>query len=163
MTSTNIATETDAPDGTWSWRLRLAACMVIAILLVAIGDQYPFSPFPMYSKLDSSADVLYVADQNGKPLALGKLFNVGSAQAKKRFEKELLLLAQTRDYEKAKPEQVHAAAVKFLETLWKDRREHRTVKLDLTQLKAQIITISMDQNEQFQRAEQTLGSISLKP
>lgn len=150
-------------EGEWLWRVKLGACLVVAILLVVIGDQYPFSPFPMYSKLDSSADVLYVADQEGKPLALGPLFNVGSAQAKKRFEKELLSLAKTRDYEVAKPEQVQQAATIFLQNLWKDRREHRTTKLNLTQLKAQIITISMDENQQFRRVEQTLGTLTVTP
>ena len=150
-------------EGEWSWRPKLVASIIIAILLVVIGDQYPFSPFPMYSKLDSSADVLYVADQDGKPLALGALFNVGSAQAKKRFEKELLLLAKTRDYELAKPEQIQQAAQTFLKNIWQDRREHRTTKLNITQLKAQIITISMDDNQQFKKVEQTLGTLAVAP
>ncbi len=143
------------------YKRRLALCFALAFVLVAIGDQYPFSPFPMYAKLEPEADVLYVADELGQPLPMAKLFNVGSAQGKKRFEKELLDVAKTRDYERVPADKVEEAARRFLAALWKDRKTWRTDSLTIKGLKAQIITISVDAEAQFVRREQTLGTYPL--
>lgn len=145
------------------WPILLGVGAVIAVALVGIGDQYPFSSFPMYSNVEPSADVLLVTDQNDQPLAISSLFDVGSAQGKKRFEKELLAEAKTRDYENAKPEQVSKAAEKFLQNLWKDRKEKKTAALNLTALKARIITISLDENDHFKREAHALGQIAVVP
>ena len=144
------------------WLGWLVACFPVAIALVAIGDQFPFSPFPMYSNIDSSADVLFVTNRKDEPLAISSLFDVGSAQAKKRFEKELLAVADTRDYEKATKEQVNLAAQSFLQQLWKDRKVKKTEALEMDGLRAHVITISLDANSKFQRTEQLLGEIVFK-
>jgi hypothetical protein len=145
------------------WLGWLVACPPLAIALVAIGDQFPFSPFPMYSNIDSSADVLYVTNRQDEPLAISSIFDVGSAQAKKRFEKELQAVADTRDYEKATREQVNLAAQSFLQQLWKDRKVKKTEALELDGLRAHVITISLDADSKFQRTEQLLGEIVFKP
>lgn len=138
-------------------------CLGLAILLVVIGDQFPFTPFPMYSNVEPSADVLFVTDEQDEPLAISTLFDVGSAQAKKRFEKELLTVSNTRDYEKASPEQVTRAAESFLQQLWKDRKPKRTDALNFQKLRARIITITLDDRSKLQRQEHALGEISLQP
>lgn len=145
-----------------NWLGWLIACFPVAIALVGIGDQFPFSPFPMYSNIDSSADVLFVTNRKDEPLAISSLFDVGSAQAKKRFEKELLAVADTRDYEKATKEQVNLAAQSFLQQLWKDRKVKKTEALQGDGLRAHVITISLDANSKFQRTEQLLGEIVFK-
>ena len=145
-----------------NWLWWLIACFPAAIALVAIGDQFPFSPFPMYSNIDSSADVLFVTNRKDEPLAISSLFDVGSAQAKKRFEKELLAVADTRDYERATKEQVNLAAQSFLQQLWKDRKVKKTEALQGDGLRVHVITISLDANSRFQRTEHLLGEIVFK-
>ena len=151
-----------APGLKANWPWLLAACLAIAIALIGIGDQFPFSPFPMYSNIDSSADVLYVTNRKDEPLAISSLFDVGSAQAKKRFEKELLAVAETRDYEKATKEQVNLAARSFLQQLWKDRKTKKTEALEGDGLRAHIITISLDSDSKLKRTEQLLGELVFK-
>ena len=151
-----------APELKVNWPWLLAACLAIAIALIGIGDQFPFSPFPMYSNIDSSADVLYVTNRKDEPLAISSLFDVGSAQAKKRFEKELLAVAETRDYEKATKEQVNLAARSFLQQLWKDRKIKKTEALEGEGLRAHIITISLDSDSKLKRTEQLLGELVFK-
>lgn len=146
-----------------AWQWWLASCLLVAPLLIAIGDHYPFSPFPMYSKFDSSADILYVTDQNDKPLALSSLFGVGSAQAKKRFERELLDVAKTRDYEKADAAAVTTASTRFLNGLWKDRKSKKTNALGVNTLRLHMITVSLSEDSAFQRQDSLLGEISVTP
>ena len=144
---------------TWPWWL--IACFVIAFGLVGIGDQYPLSPFPMYSNVEPSVDILYVTDQDDKPLPISSLFDVGSAQGKKRFEKELYAISKTRDYENAKPKDVNKAAENFLTKLWADRKVKKTDALGLKQIKARIITVSLDEQSKFDRQEHALGQIDI--
>lgn len=117
----------------------------------------------MYSKFDSSADILYVTDQNDKPLALSSLFGVGSAQAKKRFERELLDVAKTRDYEKADAAAVTTASTRFLNGLWKDRKSKKTNALGVNTLRLHMITVSLSEDSAFQRQDSLLGEISVTP
>ena len=145
-----------------NWLWWFAACFPVAIALVAIGDQFPFSPFPMYSKIDSSADVLYVTNRKDEVLAISSLFDVGSAQAKKRFEKELLGVAETRDYEEATTEQVNLAAHSFLQQLWNDRKVKKTEAMEFDGLRAHIITISLNADNKLTTTNQLLGEFDLK-
>lgn len=153
----------NTPETTSRWPWCLAACTALAFILVGIGDQFPFSPFPMYSNIDSSADVLFVTNRRDEPLAISSLFDVGSAQAKKRFEKELLAIAKTRDYENASQEQVTEAAHIFLQQLWNDRKAKRTDAMELDGLRARIITVSLDADSKLNRTERLLGELVLKP
>jgi hypothetical protein len=139
----------------------IAGCVAIAFALVGIKDQYPFSPFPMYSNISPSVDVLYVTDQKDEPLAISSLFDVGSAQSKKRFEKELQSVAKTNEHQKAKPEQIQAAAEKFLKDLWSSRKVHKTDPMGLEKIKARMITIKLDEQSAFQRTERALGEITV--
>jgi hypothetical protein len=62
----------------------------LVIALYVIKEQFPFSNFPMYSNFDSEADVVFVTDQKGDPLAMDKVFSSGgSSTAKKAYKKEL--------------------------------------------------------------------------
>ena len=72
----------------WLWLpFRYMTALVVALFV--IKEQFPFSNFPMYSNFDTEADVVYVADQNGKPVAMDEVFRSGSSTAKKAYKKEL--------------------------------------------------------------------------
>jgi hypothetical protein len=66
----------------------------LVIALFVIKEQFPFSNFPMYSNFDSEADVVYIANQNGDPLAMDDVFRSGSSTAKKAYKKELGKITQ---------------------------------------------------------------------
>ena len=70
-------------------RLPFRHLTVLVIALLVIKEQFPFSNFPMYSNFDSEADVVYIANQNGDPLAMDEVFRSGSSTAKKAYKKEL--------------------------------------------------------------------------
>ncbi len=140
--------ESNAPQRRW-WQHPLVPCAAVAVLLVAVGDAYPLSPFPMYSNIDTSANMLLVTNEKDEALPLSRLFNSGSAQLKKRFEKELQDQTGTREYQDVKPEQQVAAGQAFLRDLWAGRDKGDVAKLPAPPqvLRLKIRTMTMNGTE----------------
>lgn len=69
--------------------------MVVALLL--IGEQFPFSYFPMYSSFDPEADYYYVANVRGEPYACVEIFGTSTANVKKMYRARLRDLVAARD------------------------------------------------------------------
>lgn len=134
-------------------RLRRAArhpaflCVLVALILKLIGDAWPLSHFPMYSSISDSADILFVTNEKDEPLPMSRLFNVGSAQSKKRFETYLKKVAQTRKYEEATEEQRRRAGEELLENLWAGRDEGDVADYAPRVLRLKMRTVSMRGNE----------------
>lgn len=71
------------------------AMMVTGLLL--IGEQFPFSYFPMYSSFDPTTDYYYVADEKGKPYACVEIFGTSTANVKKMYRARLRELVSARN------------------------------------------------------------------
>jgi len=95
-------------------------------LLAFVGEQYPFSDFPMYSHLDKESDVLYVTDQNDRVLPMEKLFGTSSSTQKKVFITELkdIVNPKKRDTRDAYPEERKEAGAKLAEKLVPKLKKH---------------------------------------
>ncbi len=79
------------------WRgvpMKRVAGLVVALLL--IGEQFPFSYFPMYSSFDPRADYYYVATGDGQPVACVPAFGTSTANVKKMFRTRLRALLAPR-------------------------------------------------------------------
>jgi hypothetical protein len=74
--------------------MKRVAGLVAALLL--IGEQFPFSYFPMYSSFDPRADYYYVATGAGQPVACVPAFGTSTANVKKMFRTRLRALLATR-------------------------------------------------------------------
>lgn len=146
----------------WQYPPLLAAGLALA--LVAIGEAYPFSHFPMYSAIESSADMLLVTNEKDEVLPLSRLFHSGSAQLKKRFEKELQTRAGTREYEKADPAKLQAAGEAFLSKLWEGRDAGDVAKLATPPqlLRLKIRTMTME-GTRFVDETHVISEISVTP
>lgn len=109
----------------WLWLpFRYMTALVVALFV--IKEQFPFSNFPMYSNFDTEADVVFIADQNGNPVSMDKVFSSGSSTAKKVYKKELgkLTSKDKRDTREATtPERAAAGAVVLGDWYSKMRRE----------------------------------------
>lgn len=108
------------------WWLKVPFRHVTAVVLACylIGDQFPFSDFPMYSNFDTEADVYFVTDQNDQPLAMKRTFKTPSSGTKKRFKKELgkIVNPSGRDTKEAKPDELARAGKIVLNSLVEDVR-----------------------------------------
>lgn len=73
-------------------RLRAFRCKPLLLMTVAclcIGEQFPFSPFPMYSSFSERTDYVYLADDAGRPLPTLRLSGMTTATLKKVYHSEL--------------------------------------------------------------------------
>jgi hypothetical protein len=79
----------------WHWPLLRLIGMVVALLL--IGEQFPFSYFPMYSSFDPTTDYYYVADEAGEPYACVPIFGTSTANVKKMYRARLRAMVARRN------------------------------------------------------------------
>lgn len=145
-------------------------CVVVALALTGIGDQYPFSPFPMYSDIGEDADVLFLTDQDGKLVPLSSVFGISSAQAKKQFKDSLYRASagagKTRNHDQASPEAIAAAARDFLEGMWergysKDTRRRKIEERGLTALTAKLMVVKLAADGELDTSDvSTLGTLT---
>lgn len=99
----------------------------------------------MYSRLgEARADMLLITNEADKPLPMSKLFNVGSAQGKKRFESELKEVSGTKEYEDTTPEKRRQAGETFLANLWKDRDASDVAKWNPQLFRLKIRTVALE-------------------
>lgn len=108
-------------------RFQLRHVLLMTLLLLIIGEEYPFSNFPMYSGLDDSSDVLFMTDQQDQPLPIHTLFGTSASTQKKVYMSELKKIcnAQNRDTDEALPEERKAACDKMLDKLMPRLKQHR--------------------------------------
>ncbi|WP_009961149.1 hypothetical protein [Verrucomicrobium spinosum] len=105
--------------------------LAATVFLAVVGEQYPFSNFPMYSHLDKEADVLYVTDQTDRVLPMEKLFGTSSSTQKKVFITELKEICNPkgRDTRDALPEERSAAGAKLGEKLFPKLKPHNLAQV----------------------------------
>lgn len=108
----------------WWLKVPFRHMTAVVVACYIIGDEFPFSDFPMYSNFDTEADVYYVTDQRDKPVAMKRAFKTPSSGTKKRFKKELgkIVNPAGRDTKQAQPEELARAGRIVLATLVEDLR-----------------------------------------
>lgn len=119
----------------------------IAIALQLIGEQFPFSPFPMYSGFSKETTVLYVTDGKDKPLAIKKYFISDASKVKKSYNSALKAICKKNGYDDgdATPADVKAAGqymIEFLAT--QARSETMAQKLKEGGMRLYRISFEMD-------------------
>jgi hypothetical protein len=103
-------------------RLPLKFTILAVIALCVVGEEYPFSPFPMYDSFEGRTYYVYVSDVMGRPLATEPVFAQRVSDVKKVFASRLdqakaqMREAGHRDVKLGTlpPEKVSAAAVATL-------------------------------------------------
>ena len=141
----NSTSETVAPPPGRRLQHPVVLCLIVAILLAVVGDQYPLSPFPMYSNIENSTNVLFLTNEKDEPIAMSPYFDVGSAQGKKRFEDlvQRKSKSKTRNHLQATEEEVATAGKEFLEDLWKECLKKKARQEKLARTGAKEIRVKM--------------------
>ncbi len=120
-------------------RIPFPALMLLVLALYLIREQFPFSNFPMYSRISEEADVVFVTDQDDQPLPMKALFKTSSATSKKMYKKELAEITNPlgRDSELATAEERRQAGAEVLDLL-NGRLVQRAVPEGVTALRFQL-------------------------
>lgn len=100
-------------------RIPFPAMTLLVLALYLIKEEFPFSNFPMYSRISEEADVVFVTDQKNEPLPMKALFKTSSATSKKMYKKELAEITNPlgRDSELATAEERRRAGAEVLALL----------------------------------------------
>lgn len=143
---------------------RHMAALVLALLI--IGEQFPFSNFPMYSNFGTDADVMYVTDQNDQPISMKPLLKTSSSSAKKRYKKELSNVCKKsgRDIEEATAEERQKAGAITLKSLVDDL-DNRRLPAGTSELRLYQRTFEFDRKADHVREHPTerLAAQALEP
>jgi hypothetical protein len=67
---------------------RFGVLLTFTVLCLVIGEQYPFSSFPMYSSFSLDTYYIYLADRFDRPIAAQLKLGVSTANC--RLKKKLL-------------------------------------------------------------------------
>ncbi|MGI8604106.1 MAG: hypothetical protein ACR2OZ_14100 [Verrucomicrobiales bacterium] len=138
-------------------RLPLKFTMLMVVVLYLAGEEYPFSPFPMYGDFAERAFYVYVSDAEGRPIATQKVFGQRASDVKKTFEthlrreKEALSKARGRSARLGElpPENVQKAAAATLRWLKStgpnapaptQSERHQLHRVDLSLREGQIVS-----------------------
>lgn len=73
----------------WWQRIPMIRVIVLTIAMLLMGEQFPFSYFPMYSSFDPQTDYYFVTSEEGKPLACVETFGTSTANVKKMYRSRL--------------------------------------------------------------------------
>ncbi len=68
---------------------------------LALGERYPFSDFPMYSKFSDKTYYVYVADGAGAPVPIQSITYVRTSRLKKVYDNELEAISEALDKPKS--------------------------------------------------------------
>jgi hypothetical protein len=82
-------------DPIWK-RLPFARLIVLVVVLLLAGEQFPLTRLPMYATFGPMADYYYIADTAGHPLACAQIFGTSTANVKKMFRARLNALVAPR-------------------------------------------------------------------
>ena len=68
---------------------RFGVLLTFTVLCLVIGEQSPFSSFPMYSSFSHDTYYIYLADQFDRPIAAQLKLGVSTARMKKIYDSQL--------------------------------------------------------------------------
>ncbi len=68
-------------------RHALFPMLALVVFSLIVDETYPFSDFPMYSKLPAYTEYFYFTDGDGEPLPVKKCFGVSASAMKKMYVK----------------------------------------------------------------------------
>ena len=73
--------------------------LALVVFSLIVDESYPFSDFPMYSKLPSYTDYYYLTDGEGEPLPVKYCFGVSASAMKKMYVNRLKQVAEEKSKE----------------------------------------------------------------
>ena len=115
----------------------VAFAFLLTAALYFIKEWYPFSHFPMYSRLDPRATLVFLTDQNDEPLGFRTQFGFAASNAKKKYNSRLDEVASEhgRRFFSASPEDKKEAAADLLDYFYDRRRKGKFEARQVTELR----------------------------
>ena len=100
------------------------AVIVLALLMQATKEFYPFSHYPMYSDLPPSVEYYYLTTTKGEPLPQVRYFGFSTSWTKKMLNSRLKKITGGRNIDEASPAEIKEAGQQTLEYLMDHCKDH---------------------------------------
>lgn len=142
-------------------KVPFVSTLAIVLLLQIVGEQFPFSPFPMYSGFSDETTVLYVTDAKDAPLPIKEYFRLSASKVKKAYNTELKRICKAKGYDDgdAKPEDLQAAGQATLAFLKTQTRAKVPEKIGAHGLRLYRVSLSMDKKG-FHKTTEMVGELA---
>lgn len=137
---------------------RVGVFLCIGVACLVVKENYPFSNFPMYSNFGKSTTMLYVTDEQDRPLPLMDNYGMRTSILKKVYQSEIKRLAKEAgvDRKKLSDELKAEAADITLERVLGYRTDMQYVQRPWPELRLYEVTIRI-KDDKLTRETEFLG------
>ena len=105
-------------------RVPFLAVIVLALIMQATKEFYPFSHYPMYSDLPPSVEYYYLTTAKGEPLPQVRYFGFSTSWTKKMLNSRLRKITGGRNIDDASPAEIKEAGQQTLQYLMDHCKDH---------------------------------------
>jgi hypothetical protein len=126
------------------------------------AEFYPLSSFPMYSKFSSNPIYVYLTDVNDDPIACHKRLGVLASELKKKYDKELRIVAKregTTSISKLAPRLKAEAGMVTLRWLRKERATEAIAEQNIGPILLHEVILRRDEGNEITKAITLVGEL----
>lgn len=73
----------------WLGKIPAPAMLIVTVLCLGLQENFPFSHFPMYSRMDDNTNYIYISDNQDRPLPIATLTSHRTGKLKKIYQSHL--------------------------------------------------------------------------
>jgi hypothetical protein len=146
-------------------RIPYLGLVAITLCLLAIREWYPFSHFPMYSRLENKASVVYITNASNAYIPIRTAFGVSASEVKKQYNRERGILTKPdgRAYHDTTEAEEMAAALTVLRFLYGQRREKFWKEKTAGKLRLFFRVISLAESGGIKQQDRLIAELEVSP
>ncbi|MFP6875082.1 MAG: hypothetical protein VCA55_16405 [Verrucomicrobiales bacterium] len=146
-------------------RIPYLGLMAVTLCLLVIREWYPFSHFPMYSRLEDKASVVYITDSADAYIPIRTAFGISSSEVKKQYNRirGILTKQDGRAYHDTTAAEESEAALTVLKYLDGHRNEKFWKGQPAGQLRLHVLVISLGESGGIEREDRLIAELEVSP
>lgn len=143
-------------DQIWNWcrlitKIPFLGVIILALIMQATKEYYPFSHYPMYSDLPPSVEYYYLTTGKGEPLPQVRFFGFSTSWTKKMLNSRLRKITGGRDIDDASPAEIKEAGQQTLQYLMDHCKDDHKAKLAVEGLQLHCVFVERSGNRLTRR------------
>jgi hypothetical protein len=140
----------------WNWcrvitKIPFLSVIILALIMQATKEFYPFSHYPMYSDLPPSVEYYYLTTSEGETLPQLRFFGFYTSRTKKMLNSRLRKITSGRNIDDATPAEIKEAGQQTLQYLMDHCKDHRRAKLIAEGLQLHCVFVERSGNQLIRR------------
>lgn len=146
-------------------RIPWLGLMCLTLCLLAIKEWYPFSHFPMYSRLEDKASVVFISGADNGYIPIRTAFGVSASEVKKLYNRErgLLTMKDERAFHDSTESEDRKAGVTVLNYLVNRRRGSFWRKHRPSRIRLYHRVISLAEGGGIEREDRFIAELEVNP